>query len=151
MDRPIMGMHPPPGRIPMPNLIKILALSTAALVVSSSTLAAGKDDPAAELAKMLEGRVAGPPVTCINLPQAQGNRVIDHTAIVYDFGRTIYVNYPRSGANSLSSDDILVTKTFSTQLCKMDIVHMVDRTGGFPKSFVSLGSFIPYKRPAAVK
>jgi hypothetical protein len=90
-------------------------------------------------------------VNCINLPQAQGHRVIDHTAIVYDFGPTIYVNYPRGGASSLSSDDILLTKTFSTQLCKMDIVRMIDRTGGFPKSFVSLGSFIPYKRPAAAK
>lgn len=135
----------------MLTLTKILALGTAALAVSHIALAAGKDDPTAELAKLLDGRVAGPPVSCINLPQAQGNRVIDHTAIVYDFGQTIYVNYPRGGASSLSSDDILLTKTFSTQLCKMDIVRMIDRTGGFPKGFVSLGPFIPYKRPAAVK
>jgi hypothetical protein len=106
-------------------------------------------DPAAQLAKVLEGRVAGPPVSCINLPQAQGSQVIDHTAIVYDFGSTIYVNYPGGGADSLSSDDILVTKTPSSQLCKMDIVRMVDRSVGFPKGFVSLGPFIPYKRPAA--
>jgi hypothetical protein len=135
----------------MSTLIKILALSAAALVVSANALAAGKDDPAAELAKLLEGRVAGPPVNCISLSQVQGTRVIDHTAIVYDFGTTIYVNYPRGSANSLSSDDILLTKTYSTQLCKMDIVRMVDRTGHFPKSFVSLGQFIPYKRPAAEK
>ena len=135
----------------MRTLIRVLALSTAAFVVSGSALAAGKDDPAAELAKLLEGRVAGPPVTCISLSQAQGNRVIDHTAIVYDFGTTIYVNYPRSGASSLSSDDILLTKTFGTQLCKMDIVRMIERTGGFLRGFVSLGPFIPYKRPAAAK
>lgn len=135
----------------MLTLVNILSLSTAALVASTSALAAGKNDPAAELAKLLEGRVAGPPVTCIDLHQAQGHRVIDHTAIVYDFGPTIYVNYPRSGASSLSSDDILLTKTFGTQLCKMDIVRMVDRTGGFPKSFVSLGPFIPYKRPATAR
>lgn len=146
-----MAAYPQPGRVLMSTLIKTLALGTAALVVSASVLAAGKDDSAAELAKLLDGRVAGPPVTCINLPQAQGNRVIDHTAIVYDFGPTIYVNYPRGGASSLSSDDILVTKTFSTQLCQLDIVHTVDRTGGFPKGFVSLGPFIPYKRPATGK
>lgn len=146
-----MGMHPQPGGIPMRTVIKILALSTVAFVVSGCALAASKDDPNTELAKLLNGRVAGPPVNCIDLPQAQGRRVIDHTAIVYDFGQTIYVNYPRSGADSLSGDDILLTKTFSTQLCKMDIVRMVDRTGGFPKSFVSLGPFIPYKRPAAAK
>ena len=135
----------------MRSLIKILALSTATFIVSGSALAASKDDPAAELAKLLQGRVAGPPVTCISLSQAQGQRVIDHTAIVFDLGPTIYVNYPRGGASPLSSDDILVTKTFGTQLCKMDIVRMVDRTGGFPKGFVSLGSFIPYKRPPAGK
>jgi hypothetical protein len=135
----------------MRTLTKIVALATAALAVSSHALAAGKDDPAAELSKLLDGRVAGPPVTCISLSQAQGTRVIDHTAIVYDFGTTIYVNYPRGGASSLSSDDILVTKTYSTQLCQMDIVRTVDRTGGFQKGFVSLGTFIPYKRPAAAK
>ncbi|HXP09272.1 MAG TPA: hypothetical protein VN828_12285 [Acidobacteriaceae bacterium] len=135
----------------MRNLIKILALSTATFIVSGSVLAASKDDPAAELAKLLQGRVAGPPVTCISLPQAQGQRVIDHTAIVFDFGPTIYVNYPRGGASSLSSDDILLTKTFGTQLCQMDMVRMIDRTGNFPKGFVSLGQFIPYKRPAAGK
>ncbi|HMH69053.1 MAG TPA: hypothetical protein VK519_14160 [Pinirhizobacter sp.] len=135
----------------MRTLTKILALSTAALAVSGSALAASKHDPAEELAKLLEGRVAGPPVSCINLPQAQGSRVINHTAIVYDFGTTIYVNYPRGGADSLSSDDILVTKTPGTQLCKMDIVRMVDRSVGFPKGFVSLGPFIPYKRVAAAK
>jgi hypothetical protein len=135
----------------MSTLIKILALSATALAVSTGALAAGKDDPAAELTKLLKGRVAGPPVTCISPSQAQGTRVIDHTAIVYDFGPTIYVNYPRSGASSLSSDDILLTKTFGTQLCQIDIVRMVDRTGGFPKGFVSLGPFIPYKRPVAAK
>jgi hypothetical protein len=134
----------------MRTLTKILAFSTAAVIVSGSAIAA-KRDPAAELAKLLEGRVAGSPVTCINLPQAQGSRVIDHTAIVYDFGSTIYVNYPRGGADSLSSDDILVTKTPGTQLCKMDIVRMVDRGIGFPKGFVSLGPFIPYKRAAVAK
>ncbi|HEY9131471.1 MAG TPA: hypothetical protein VIM98_06905 [Dyella sp.] len=135
----------------MPALIKVLALSAMTLAVSGQALAADKDAPAAELAKRLEGRVAGPPVDCINLPQAQGTRVYDRTAIVYDFGTTIYVNYPRGGASSLNSDDILLTKTYTTQLCKMDIVRMLDRTGHFPKSFVSLGPFIPYKRPTAGK
>ncbi|HEY4145048.1 hypothetical protein [Pinirhizobacter sp.] len=135
----------------MRTLTRIFAFGSAALIVSGSVLAASKHDPAAELAKVLEGRVAGAPVTCINLPQVQSSRVIDHTAIVYDFGSTIYVNYPRGGADSLSSDDILVTKTPGTQLCKMDIVRMVDRSVGFPKGFVSLGPFIPYKRPAAAK
>lgn len=134
----------------MRALAKTVAFTTAVLIVAGSALAA-KRDPAAELAKLLEGRVAGPPVSCINLPQAQGSRVIDRTAIVYDFGSTIYVNYPKGGADSLSSDDILVTKTPGTQLCKMDIVRMVDRSVGFPKGFVSLGPFIPYKRPAAAK
>jgi hypothetical protein len=136
---------------PMRTLFNIAALSAAALIVSGCATGATKDDPATELAKVLQGRVAGPPVDCINLPQAQGHRVIDHTAIIYDFGTTIYVNYPRGGASALSSDDILLTKTYTTQLCKMDIVRMIDRTTGFPKSFASLGPFIPYKRPATGK
>jgi len=135
----------------MRTLAKILAFSTAALAVSGSALAADKHDPATQLAKLLEGRVAGAPVNCINQPQAQGSWVIDHTAIVYDFGSTIYINYPKGGADSLSNDDILVTKTYGSQLCKMDIVRLVDRSAHFPKGFVSLGPFIPYKRADVTK
>lgn len=101
-----------------------------------------------KLAKLLEGRVAGEPVSCISLFDSRDTKVIDRTAIVYDAGRTIYVNRPRD-ARSLDSDDIMVTKPTGSQLCRMDIVQMRDRTSFFYSGFVGLEDFVPYRKVAS--
>ncbi|KUR72456.1 hypothetical protein AQZ52_04165 [Novosphingobium fuchskuhlense] len=103
-----------------------------------------------QLAKMLEGRVAGEPVNCISLPNVQSSRVIDKTAIVYGSGSTLYVQRPKSGAQSLDSDDILVTHLTSSQLCSIDTVQLRDRNGYFWRGFVGLDKFVPYTKPAKV-
>lgn len=99
----------------------------------------------ADLVKQLDHRVAGKPVSCINQRDIQSSQVVRGTAIVYQIGRNLYVNRP-SGAYSLGGDDILVTRTFGGQLCRMDSVNLVDRTGGFQRGFVILGDFVPYTR-----
>lgn len=103
-----------------------------------------------QLAKLLEGRVAGKPVNCISLPNVQSSSVIDKTAIVYGSGSTIYVQRPRSGASSLDSNDILVTQLTTSQLCSIDTVQLRDRNGGFWRGFVGLDKFVPYTKPAKV-
>ena len=103
-----------------------------------------------QLAKLLEGRVAGEPVNCISMPNVQSSRVIDKTAIVYGSGSTIYVQRPRSGAETLDSDDILVTQLTTSQLCSIDTVQLRDRNGNFWRGFVGLDKFVPYTKPAKV-
>lgn len=100
-----------------------------------------------QLAEMLKGRVAGKPVDCINLPLASSSTVIDKTAIVYQSGGTYYVQRPRSGADQLDDDDILVTRLTTAELCSIDTVQLHDRTTGFWRGFVSLDKFVPYTRP----
>ncbi len=104
-----------------------------------------------QLAKMLEGRVAGEPVDCIHTPSVTSTRVIDKTAIVYDAGSTLYVQRPRTGAESLDDDDVLVTKLTGAQLCSVDTIQLHDRTGGFWRGFVGLDKFVPYKRVKVVE
>jgi len=103
-----------------------------------------------QLAKLLEGRVAGEPVNCISLPNVQSSRVIDKTAIIYGSGSTIYVQRPRTGAASLDSDDILVTQLTTSQLCSIDTVQLRDRNGLFWRGFVGLDKFVPYTRAPKV-
>ena len=103
-----------------------------------------------QLAKLLDGRVAGKPVNCINLPFVQTTRIIDTTAIVYGWGSTLYVQRPRSGAASLDSNDILFTQQTMSQLCSIDIVQIRDRNGFFFRGTVALDEFVPYTRPAKV-
>ena len=124
----------------------IRPLIAAALVaLAAGPAVARHEDPAAELARITAGRVAGKPVDCINLRQAGSSPIIDGTAIVYTVGSTLYVNRPE-GAKTLRSDDILFTKTYSSDLCRMDSVKLLDRGDRMMRGFVSLNEFVPYKR-----
>lgn len=123
------------------------------LVVAAVLMGAGAAEartrlsPEAQLAKLLDGRIAGAPVNCLNLRDIQSTEIIDHTAIVYRAGRTLYVNRPRGGADSLNDDDILLTKTFNGSLCSIDTVDLIDRGSRFQRGFVSLDQFVPYTKP----
>lgn len=98
-----------------------------------------------KLAKMLEGREAGKPVSCLPLGQANESRIIDKTAVVYRVGSTLYVNRP-TNPESLDNDDILVTRLTTGQLCRLDTVQLRDRTSFFYSGFVGLQDFVPYRK-----
>lgn len=133
-------------------MIKIASKFAVGLAAGSLLLAGVAADakprltPEQQLAKSLEGRVAGEPVDCIYTPRVMSTRVYDKTAIVYDAGRTIYVNRPASGASALNDNDILVTQPTSSQLCSVDIVRLIDRSGGFFRGSIGLGEFVPYTK-----
>ncbi len=125
----------------------IVLTLAAALLAGTAAQARERLTGEEKLAKLLEGRVAGAPVSCINLTTARESQIIDKTAIVYDSGNTIYVNRPRQ-PGALDSDDILVTRTWGTQLCKLDVVRLRDRTMFMDRGFVGLEEFVPYRRVA---
>ncbi|MFM2300650.1 MAG: hypothetical protein RLZZ84_386 [Pseudomonadota bacterium] len=103
--------------------------------------------PEQELAKLIEGREAGPPVDCISLSDAHDMVVLDKTAIVYRAGSVVYVNRPQN-PEQLRSDDIMVTHPTGSQFCRLDIVNTVDRAAHFSTGFISLGQFVPYRKTA---
>jgi len=128
----------------------IVAAATALLLAGTAANARTHLTGEQQLAKLLEGRVAGKPVDCITMSNVDSSTVIDKTAIVYDTGRTVYVQRPKVGAESLDDDDILVTELHSSQLCSIDTVQLHDRNGHFWRGFVGLDKFVPYTRPAKV-
>ena len=130
------------------RLLKILAASALILVGATPALADSKSGEE-RLAKILKGRVPGPPQRCIYLPSIRESRIIDGTAIIYDAGRTIYVNRPVGGARTMSSSDVMVTKPTSSELCNVDIVRLFDQGTHFQRGFVNLGDFVPYRKPDA--
>lgn len=125
------------------------AAAAVGALAAAPAIAKPRLSPQAQLEKALEGRVAGEPVSCIQLSRVRSSRIIDDTAIVYDAGNTIYVNHPRSGAESLDQWDTLVTKTFGGDLCRVDVVQLYDRGLRMPTGLVFLGDFVPYKRVSA--
>ena len=126
---------------------KLIPLIAASLVATGATAAQARErDPEAQLARALEGRVAGEPVNCIDLHRIRSSRVIEGTAILYDAGSVIYVNRPRNGAQELNRFDTLVTRTPSTHLCSVDVVHTVDLSSDTYTGSVFLDEFVPYRR-----
>lgn len=98
------------------------------------------------LARIVEGRTADKPVDCINLRDIRSSEIVPDVGIVYRMNNgTLMVNRPE-GAPILDRDDILVTRTIGTQLCRIDIVNLVDRNARMPSGSLALNDFVPYSR-----
>ena len=134
------------------KFISAAALAIASVSLAATPASAAKSRPKltgeAQLAKLLEGRTAGEPVSCLPSGLSSDSRVIDGTAIVYRSGSTLYVNRP-TNASSLDDDDILVTRLSTGRPCRLDMVNLVDRTSRFQTGFVSLQDFVPYRKVAS--
>lgn len=123
---------------------------TVSLLVSSGAVAKRADTPYPKgeerLAKLLEGRVAGEPQSCIFAPNSYDLTVVDKTALVYKAGGTIYVNRP-ANPRDLSSNEILVIDRQAHQLCSTDMVQTMSQgTPHFYTGSVFLGQFVPYRK-----
>ena len=132
----------------MNNFIKTagLALATAGLLAAPAAGAREKLDGEAKLAKMLEGRVAGEPVNCIQMHPRTDLTVIDGTALVYERGNTIYVNRT-AHPHDLDRRDTHVTRSYSSRLCRQDIVMTYDLPIGMYTGSINLEDFVPYRKP----
>jgi hypothetical protein len=123
-------------------------LAGTALALSGATAASAEtlaEKGEAKLSRLLEGRVAGEPVSCISAMQSNRIQVIEHVGIVYDAGRTIYVARP-TDPKALGRWDVPVIQRFGSQLCTTDIIRTVDRSAGFITGPVFLNDFVPYTR-----
>ena len=98
------------------------------------------------LAKMLEGRVAGEPQTCIHDFQSRGTTIIDRTALVFKVGDTLWVNRTRN-PDAIDDDDRLVIRKFNaTRTCRYEPVTTQQRQTGFYTGNLFLTDFVPYRR-----
>lgn len=127
--------------------MQIAAVALAALAATAPVSASAKKLTGEEqLAKVLEGRVAGKPTDCVPPRPSAHLYVIDKTALIYDTGRTIYVNYT-ADPEVLDDDDILVVRDPMPSLCRTTQITTRDRTGGFFTGPIFLTDFIPYTLP----
>ena len=129
----------------MKTLSMMLAGSALVLGGTTAALARTPEQNEAKLARMLEGRTAGQPVSCISAMHSNRLEVIEHVGIVYDSGDTIYVARP-SDPRQLGRDDIVVINRFGSQLCTSDVIRTVDRYQGFTTGAVFLDEFVPYTK-----
>lgn len=130
----------------MRPLIATIVAVAAIAAVPAISYAKEKLTPEQKLAKLLEGRVAGPPQRCLSLSRISSSQIFDKTAIVYRSGGTLWVNRPHGGAASLDDDDVMIVRSVGSQLCMNETVTLRARGSRIYSGFVSLGEFVPYKR-----
>ena len=131
-------------------MFKHIALATAAFGMLSSPVLADENAQMTrgeeKLAKLLDGRVAGEPRSCIRTLGSRNLSQIDGTALTYRDGDTVWVNYTRN-PDSIDDRDIMVIDRFSgSSLCRTDQVKLVDRVNGFLSGILLLDEFVPYKK-----
>lgn len=126
-----------------------LPIAALAVAAFSLTTPAAAERPSGEekLAKLLDGRVAGEPTGCVNTRPGARLYIIDDTALVYDAGRTIYVNYTQD-PEALDGNDLIVTRNTFAKLCRSTQIETRDRySPGFTNGALFLTDFVPYHRP----
>ena len=120
-------------------------LAAAALLATAATARTG--DAEADLATLLKGRTAGPPVSCIQLRPTIRSRVVGNAIVYQDGARTWYVNRPDGGTCTvLRPHRTIINRTPGTQLCRGDIIQVADLPGGAEYGGCGLDSFTPYRK-----
>lgn len=102
----------------------------------------------ARLEKTLAGLTPGKPVSCVRLRDLDGPESYGDTTLVFRRGRgLVYVNETTGSCNRIGKGDALITRSYTSELCRGDIAQGADlRAGGFPTDTCVMGEFIPYKR-----
>ena len=130
----------------MKTLASILVGAALALGATAASASTTAEQGEARLAKMLEGRTPGTPVSCITTMNSNKLQVIAGVAVVYDAGKTIYVARP-TDPHMLKRNDAVVMDRFSgTRLCVQDAMRTIDSIDGYPTGVLFLKDFVPYTK-----
>lgn len=101
----------------------------------------------AELDKLLAGKTAGPPITCLQHYRANDMVRIDDSTVAFKQGSRVYVNHLIGACSNLdSSFYALVTRSNGMGLCRGDIAHVQDVSTGAIVGSCAIGDFVPYTR-----
>ena len=128
-----------------PLLVIASALAACSTTTEPTTRSA---EAQAQLDKLLVGKVAGNPVSCLSQARPSASTVsIDDNTIAFRQGSKVYINHPSGGCTNLNGPYALVTRTPSTRLCRGDIAEVRDMVSGFTVGSCVLGDFLPYAKP----
>lgn len=99
------------------------------------------------LLTQLQGKAAGPPVSCLPPYRSNDMIVVDDNTVLFREGRNkVYRQDPPGGCSPMGSGGYtLVTRSSSSQMCRGDIVQVTDLRSGIIAGSCSLGDFVPYQ------
>lgn len=101
-----------------------------------------------KLAKTLSGFTRGKTSDCLDeFSRSDASTEAFGPTILYRVGRNrIYRSDTSGGCENLQRGDILITRTFSSQLCRGDIATTVDQSTRSFSGTCSFGDFTRYQR-----
>ena len=102
-----------------------------------------------EFERLVAGKVAGPPQSCLATFNTNDMIVIDDETVAFRQGANrVYVNHLQSGCNGIASGfNALVTRqTGASSLCRGDIAESQNLTSHVTTGSCVFGDFIPYSR-----
>jgi hypothetical protein len=138
-------MHWREGVKSMRTSLATLGVIAAAAGLVAAPIEAARPSGEERLAKLIEGRTAGEPRSCIVTNPSRSLTIIDKTAIVYRQGRRVWVNRT-AHPEDLDEDDIMVIRRWGASLCRTDMITQVDRLSGMFTGAIFLTDFVPYEK-----
>ena len=127
----------------------ILAVSLVALLAAAPVAARRETAPLSDTARAaLKDYEPVGTTSCIPLRSVESTRIVDPSAIIYKVSsRKLYVNQPDDGrCTALRKERALVTRTMTGNLCRMDIVRVIDPPTPIEYGSCILGDFTEYRR-----
>ena len=101
----------------------------------------------ADLDHQLAGLVPGKPQTCIDQRRLTDTIRVGDTLLYKMSGREIYRTDTGGGCFGLRRGDAIVTRSYSGELCRGDILRTVDLVSRTESGSCVFGDFVPYRRP----
>ena len=127
--------------------MRIIPTTLLLFASACATTGAARDQlPDPGIAKALAGKVAGAPLSCISLRDSEQSSTF-RGAILYRVNSKLTYLNDLGKCPFLRNDAILVTKVYGSQLCRGDIVNMLDRGSHFPSGSCVFSDFVPYRAP----
>lgn len=126
--------------------LAVAAIATGAIAAAPADRAARAAADDAKFQQTVQGLVPGKPIDCIDTRFQQASLSAIGPRLIYRVSnRLVYVNDTNGGCESVRSGDALVTRQFSTQLCRGDIAQTVNMMNRIPTGSCAMGSFTPYR------
>jgi hypothetical protein len=129
-----------------------LIIPAALLLVGSAALSADsyrarqEAHDAAALAKALDGLTPGKAMSCIDPRRINETQRIGDKIIYKTSRRELYVTDTGGGCFGLRNGDAIITKSYTGQFCRGDIVRTADLSSHIPSGSCAFGDFVPYRK-----
>lgn len=115
-----------------------------ALPVLAACAASAPDANQTAEADMLRGQVMGEPVSCVSEPRLKGHSVYGKNTILWRAAGDKFYRMDLSPNCRLRDDYALVHETTQLNLCRGDIIRIVDTTTGTEWGSCALTEFVPF-------